>query len=166
MKTKSSVLLFALACAALSFDGCADYYSGYPGYGPNYGPGTPVVTVLGTLVVTVLATPCGLMYPAILRRLSGLGDSRGWRSALLVRTALAITEATRITSGKFQDMGIAKRPESVEARPLRRARILIGRSSSRPLSKPSVQPGPSGPGENALRLPGNLIDSASAEING
>jgi hypothetical protein len=39
MKTKYSVLLFALACAALSIGGCADTYSGYPGYGPYYGPG-------------------------------------------------------------------------------------------------------------------------------
>src|SRR2546423_10099360 len=32
-------VFFALICATLGLAGCADYYSGYPGYGPNYGPG-------------------------------------------------------------------------------------------------------------------------------
>ena len=39
MKTRSSVLLFALTCAALSVGGCTGYYSAYPGYGPYYGAG-------------------------------------------------------------------------------------------------------------------------------
>jgi|SRR5436189_4132496 hypothetical protein len=37
MKTKRSFLLLILICAAIGFGGCADYYGGYPGYGPNYG---------------------------------------------------------------------------------------------------------------------------------
>ena len=32
-------VLFVLICAAVSFSGCADYYAGYPSYGPYYGPG-------------------------------------------------------------------------------------------------------------------------------
>ena len=32
-------VLFVLICAAVSFAGCADYYAGYPGYGPYNGPG-------------------------------------------------------------------------------------------------------------------------------
>jgi hypothetical protein len=34
---KRSVLLLVLTCAAVGFSGCADYYAGYPGYGPYYG---------------------------------------------------------------------------------------------------------------------------------
>jgi hypothetical protein len=37
MKMKRSVLLLVLICAAVAFGGCADYYAGYPGYGPYYG---------------------------------------------------------------------------------------------------------------------------------
>jgi hypothetical protein len=37
MKTRCSVLLLVLICAALGLGGCADYYAGYPGYGPYYG---------------------------------------------------------------------------------------------------------------------------------
>ena len=37
MKTKRAVLLLVLSCAAVGFGGCADYYAGYPGYGPYYG---------------------------------------------------------------------------------------------------------------------------------
>jgi hypothetical protein len=37
MKTKRSVLLLVLVCAAVVLGGCADYYAGYPGYGPYNG---------------------------------------------------------------------------------------------------------------------------------
>jgi hypothetical protein len=37
MKMKCSVLLLVVICAALGLGGCADYYAGYPGYGPYYG---------------------------------------------------------------------------------------------------------------------------------
>ena len=37
MKTKRSFFSLILICAAIGFGGCADYYAGYPGYGPNYG---------------------------------------------------------------------------------------------------------------------------------
>ena len=33
------LLLLVLICAALGVAGCTDYYAGYPGYGPDYGPG-------------------------------------------------------------------------------------------------------------------------------
>ena len=36
MKGKWSLLLLVLASAAFGVGGCADYYSGYPGYGPYY----------------------------------------------------------------------------------------------------------------------------------
>jgi WXXGXW repeat (2 copies) len=38
-------VLLVLVYAALSFGGCADYYAGYPGYGPYYGGGSVVVAV-------------------------------------------------------------------------------------------------------------------------
>ena len=39
--------LFVLVSAALGIAGCADYYAGYPGYGPGpyYGGGSVVVAV-------------------------------------------------------------------------------------------------------------------------
>ena len=37
MKIKCGVLL-VLISAALAIGGCSDYYTAYPGYGPNYGP--------------------------------------------------------------------------------------------------------------------------------
>ena len=39
IRTKCSVLLFALVSAALGLVGCGGYYSTYPGYGPYYGGG-------------------------------------------------------------------------------------------------------------------------------
>ena len=46
MKTRYFVLLVTI-CAALGIAGCADYYAGYPGYGPGpyYGRGSVVVAV-------------------------------------------------------------------------------------------------------------------------
>jgi hypothetical protein len=45
-------MLFVSICAALGVAGCADYYAGYPGYGPYYGPrpyygGGSVVVAVG-----------------------------------------------------------------------------------------------------------------------
>jgi len=37
IRTKCSVLLFALVSAALGLVGCGGYYRAYPGYGPYYG---------------------------------------------------------------------------------------------------------------------------------
>ena len=34
---KMRYFVFVLICAALGLSGCADYYAGYPGYGPYYG---------------------------------------------------------------------------------------------------------------------------------
>ena len=39
MELKMKYCALFLICAVLGFGGCADYYAGYPGYGPNYGAG-------------------------------------------------------------------------------------------------------------------------------
>ena len=39
IRTKCSVLLFALVSVTLGLTGCGGYYNTYPGYGPYYGGG-------------------------------------------------------------------------------------------------------------------------------
>ena len=89
-------MLFVLICTALSFAGCADYYAGYPGYGPYYGPGPYYGG--GSVVVAV-------------------GDRPYYRGPWIsVRQQVLPLEAGAL--------GLAPRPTRLDPRPLRRPRIL------------------------------------------
>src|SRR5437773_7134316 len=64
------------------------------------------------------------LRPTLLWRLSGLRYGRGWRSALLCSRAWLLPRP-HVLHLETGTLGGATRSESVDPRPLRRARILI-----------------------------------------
>ena len=58
METKKKYcVLFALISAAFGITGCADYYAGYPGYGPYYGGAPYYAGYPGSVSVAVYDRP-------------------------------------------------------------------------------------------------------------